>query len=292
MKLRKKDIKVGLIVKSKPSKWYDSGGVEVIAYDGGKKVTIKFLESGNIKEMNYSQFLRGGAFDHERFPSKMKPTQCLFRFTDTIYETWYPECGIEGAVRMPVFGSSTGTINNYDKVVGETIVDRWFYDKYKGIVLYTDINNYTLISKDRRNIERFFGVKPNKGLRKAMRLHHFIRGHTSFGDYVVDHISGNRLDNRFCNLRTCTNKENSFNKSKSTSLKNSKHSKYKGVFYNKNRDYLTKTGKQRKCWRAMLTVSNKWYNKWCYTEEEAALAYNELALKHFGEFAKLNVVEG
>ena len=95
----------------------------------------------------------------------------------------------------------------------------------------------------------------------------------------VDHVNGNKLDNRKSNLRACTNKQNSVN---SRPYRRKMASQYKGVTYNKN--------------------SNKWYARiqndgkrifigQYSTEKEAALAYNRKASEFFGEFAYLNVVE-
>ena len=47
--------------------------------------------------------------------------------------------------------------------------------------------------------------------RKNIRLHRFITNCPK--DKVVDHINHNTLDNRRCNLRICTARENSMNRS-------------------------------------------------------------------------------
>lgn len=89
---------------------------------------------------------------------------------------------------------------------------------------------------------------------------------------VVDHINGDTLDNRKANLRVCTKNENNKNKSSKR--------KFKGV-------RMVGGGYQ-----ASITADRKvLYIGFFTREEDAARAYNEMALKHFGEFAKLNNVE-
>ena len=91
----------------------------------------------------------------------------------------------------------------------------------------------------------------------------------------IDHINGNGLDNRRCNLRICTNQQNHRNKSK-----NFGNSLYKGVAWHK----------KAKKWEAYIKYNKKNHLGLFLTQEEAALAYNIAAKKYFGEFAKLNEI--
>lgn len=94
--------------------------------------------------------------------------------------------------------------------------------------------------------------------------------------YEVDHINGNKLDNRRENLRICKRRENLRNR---TSYSNSNN--YKGV-----------EGRKGKCYRAVLTLDGLFlYTKSFDTEIEAARAYDKLASKLYGAFAKLNFPE-
>jgi hypothetical protein len=91
----------------------------------------------------------------------------------------------------------------------------------------------------------------------------------------TDHINTDRLDNRRSNLRVCTLAENQRNKKKKQGLS----SRYKGVSWIK-RDCV---------WRAQIEKNNN--NKHIgnfSTEIEAALAYDNAAKEHFGEFANIN----
>jgi hypothetical protein len=91
----------------------------------------------------------------------------------------------------------------------------------------------------------------------------------------VDHINGNGLDNRRANLRLCTLVENNRN----TQKRRGCVSEFKGVTYRPSRN---------KPWLAKVCVGKTSYSRSLATELEAALAYDEMAKKHFGEFAKLN----
>lgn len=87
----------------------------------------------------------------------------------------------------------------------------------------------------------------------------------------ADHINGDRLDNTRANLRICTLAENRRNCSKRRATTSSR---FKGVD-------LMKTGKYRARVGAMHVGVFA-------SEREAAVAYNRVAAKMFGQFAKLN----
>ncbi len=61
------------------------------------------------------------------------------------------------------------------------------------------------------------------GKRSTIYMHRFIVG--AEADQIVDHINGDKLDNRRCNLRVCSIQEN--NQNRASSKKGS--SPYKGV---------------------------------------------------------------
>lgn len=89
----------------------------------------------------------------------------------------------------------------------------------------------------------------------------------------VDHINGNRLDNRKSNLRLCTNQENSMNK-----YENSNNtSGYKGVYFDKNRNK----------WRASIQYNGKHISstKRYDTPEDAYRWYIDKSNELFGEFS-------
>lgn len=91
----------------------------------------------------------------------------------------------------------------------------------------------------------------------------------------VDHINGNKADNRRENLRLCTRGENYRNQPPTSANR----SGYKGVNWN---------GERRK-WRAQIRVDGQSFWLGHYdTVEEAARAYDAGAKLHHGEFAHLN----
>lgn len=95
---------------------------------------------------------------------------------------------------------------------------------------------------------------------------------------IVDHINGNKLDNRKENLRIVTPYQNSLNVKK----KDGASSQYKGVAFSKDMNL----------WKSSIRVKGKGVHIGYFSNEVAcALAYNEYAIKHFGEYAKINNID-
>jgi len=103
---------------------------------------------------------------------------------------------------------------------------------------------------------------------KGPKLHQVILGCRG-----VDHIDGDKLNNRKENLRPCNQTQNLAN----ARLRKSNTSGFRGV------------GWQRGAWVAQIKAFQKNYYLGRFTEiTQAALAYNEAALRLFGPFARLN----
>jgi len=109
---------------------------------------------------------------------------------------------------------------------------------------------------------------------KVVYMHRLIMGKPE--SKCVDHINGDKTDNRRCNLRLCNKGQNLRNTPKRVGEYTSE---YKGVHFDKS----------RKKWKAEITVDykNKYLGRFD-TPIEAAIAYNHAALIYFGEFAQLN----
>lgn len=95
-------------------------------------------------------------------------------------------------------------------------------------------------------------------------------------EMFVDHVNGNRLDNRKVNLRKADRWQNLANTSKAWGT-----SDYRGVSWHK--------GEER--WHARISHYGErlWLGSYA-TEVEAAKAYNDKAIELWGDFAGLNPV--
>lgn len=100
---------------------------------------------------------------------------------------------------------------------------------------------------------------------KSIYLHRFIMNAPD--DMWVDHKNHKGTDCRKSNLRLCTPSENN----KNQSIRKDNISGYKGVSWDNNRKMYK------------LNVDIYFDNA-----KDAAIAYNELAIKYYGEFAQLN----
>jgi hypothetical protein len=114
--------------------------------------------------------------------------------------------------------------------------------------------------------------KPKK---HTIKLHRLLLSFPE--DKEVDHINGNKLDNRKSNLRLVTRSQNGANKGKRKDGK----SIYKGVGWHK----------QRQKYRARIVFNKQEIHLGLFDNEiEAAKAYNEAAKFYFGEYARLNEI--
>lgn len=134
--------------------------------------------------------------------------------------------------------------------VAECIIDTDSIDKIKKIKWHISDNGYVI------------------GGREKIRMHRLLI--CAKGSDIVDHINGNRLDNRMCNLRIVTTKQNSYNKG----LLSSNTSNVTGVHFHK------KANK----WCASITHNGKYIYLGLYKDKEEAIIVRKNAeLKYFGK---------
>lgn len=145
----------------------------------------------------------------------------------------------------------------------------------KGRTVIIDDTDYDIIKNYTWNIDSLGYVRTDRrinGKKKCIRMHRLILGIDS-KDQLVDHVNRVRTDNRRCNLRLCTKQQNSQN----TSKKKNASSKYLGV-------YVINDGRKKKwCARCQGVLLGKFY-----TEEEAAISYDNYAKVVYGNFVNAN----
>ena len=109
------------------------------------------------------------------------------------------------------------------------------------------------------------------GVKKSQKMHRMIMGEPS--GLEIDHINGNKLDNRRSNLRACTRQQNKLNRGPYANNK----SGMKGVSWH------AQTSK----WRATIRFNNKITHLGLFNSKDAAHhAYSEAASRLHGDFAK------
>lgn len=112
--------------------------------------------------------------------------------------------------------------------------------------------------------------------KSSVTLHRWIMAEGNPGIKTIDHIDGNKLNNKRGNLRQCSQAENSRN----TRLAKNNSSGFKGVSLDVN-------GK----WRARIWKDRKEIRIGTFSKiEDAVAAYDKAALELHGEFASPNIL--
>lgn len=153
------------------------------------------------------------------------------------------------------------------------------YEDYAEIILYDkNCNEIARTSIDLDDIDKMkqykwylhddgYAVSDTKN--KNDRMHRIITDCPK--DMFVDHINHNRLDNRKCNLRICTQQQNNIN----TSKKKTNKSGVIGVHW----------AKSRKKWCAQIKVNSKTFHLGYFDNiEEAAEVRKQAEIKYFGDY--------
>lgn len=158
--------------------------------------------------------------------------------------------------------------------------------KNENVFIIMDDEDYDIFSKYKIHVRnttyrkdlsfyKYFGVSYKyKNPYNTQLLHRLIMCVWD-KNLFVDHINHNTLDNRKDNLRVCTKSENNRNRSHPNNFLGIKRIKYKDTFY-----YLAQIRHNGK----------RFYSKTVKTEKEAAILYNEMAVKMHKDYACLNII--
>lgn len=155
-------------------------------------------------------------------------------------------------------------------------------DRLKSIMDYDQETGIFTSKVSRSNIKIGDTIgSPNKGYLDASvdgvryKMHRLAWLYV-YGEYpseYIDHINGNKTDNRICNLREATNQQNQYN----VGLSTQNTSGYKGVYLHKP------TGK----WRARIRIDKKQKDLGSFsTPQEAYSAYAHMASIIQGDYMR------
>lgn len=150
----------------------------------------------------------------------------------------------------------------------EAVVDEIDADLAE-FVWFANGNGYAIRGGDHEpRLQRMHRIIMERMMGRSLGRHEF-----------PDHINNQRLDNRRSNLRLATNAQNAFNRGRNTN----NSSGYKGVYRN--------PGSSKNPWMARIMVNRRSHYLGSFvTAEAAARAYDAMAVRIAGQFAKTNGV--
>lgn len=149
-----------------------------------------------------------------------------------------------------------------------TLVDEDVAERFKGVSLFLDKSGYA----------RFAGRRAD-GAHSPVFLHRRVLQLDGVKGLIVDHVNGNRLDNRRENLRLVTETQSAWNRA--GWRRNA--SGFKGVTWNR---FKQKFAARIMCSKRAVFIG------YFATAEEAARAYDQKAVELRGAEAVLNFAPG
>lgn len=159
---------------------------------------------------------------------------------------------------------------------GTVIIDKDVYEKLTKEKFYITVNK---IGKKYRPYMRVVAIKGRSSDAVKLSVSRFVMGARDRSQ-IVDHISGNPLDNRRANLRICSNTENRRNTGKGSSSNLS--SPFKGVS-------SARVNGKHMHWQVFIRCGGKPIYLGIFKSEiEAAMAYDAGAAKYHKNFARYN----
>lgn len=171
-------------------------------------------------------------------------------------------------------------VKQYGRVLDETIFDRRPFLPLNDYLLVPlglgSKHGYALIDAEHKHLEKYNWTLGKNGYPcakvdgKLVYLHRLVLPINEYG-MVVDHINGNKLDNRKSNLQSCTHKNN-IRKSKLSSANSTGR---RGVWFSKSRmKYIAEI---------KVNYKKKYLGQFD-SIEEASREYERAAEVHFGSF--------
>ena len=152
----------------------------------------------------------------------------------------------------------------------KVLIDDEDFDRVTALKWWVDKSNIV-----KRGLVYFYhSFKIENGKKYDQSLQRFILGLERRDGFQGDHINGDTLDNRRCNLRKCTVAENTQN----AKIHKNNTTGYKGVHLHKpTNKYVARIGINNM--RILLGYFN--------TAEEAYAAYCEASKKYHGDFGRI-----
>lgn len=143
-----------------------------------------------------------------------------------------------------------------------------------GDITIVDYQDKSLVQSHSWSLNRYGHVRTNYG-GKEIYLARLLMDSPAF---IVDHRSGNKLDNRRSNLRLATSAQNAQNRKK----RDRSSSAYIGVYWHKGRGQ----------WHARIRSKQAKIRNLGFFDDEhdAAEAFNKAAKEIYGDFANLNEI--
>jgi hypothetical protein len=136
---------------------------------------------------------------------------------------------------------------------------------------YVDAADFEWLNKYHWRLENGYAARYEKG--KVVFMHRQILKPPK--SKLVDHSDGNQINNCRTNIRPATRTQNRGNQRKCYHTA----SRFKGTYYNRD---------VRKWYAHCMYAGENHCSAYFDTDEEAARAYDALAVAWFGEFARLN----
>lgn len=157
----------------------------------------------------------------------------------------------------------------------ERAIEIFLYEKESGLLYRKLPNGMTRLQKCTDN-KGYVITYADKKCYKAHRIIWLLE-HGKFPDKILDHINGIRDDNRIENLREADFTQNNANKV----MRKKKSNLPKG----------TRIKDRPKPYVAYIYIDKKPVYLGAFkTKDESAEAYNNAAIKHFGDYASLNKI--